>query len=289
MSDSSRSTGHAEPDGGRELQGKTAVVTGSSGGIGRAIALELASAGADVVVHARARREAAEETAGQIRARGRRAHVLLADLADAGRHQPLVEEAWQWSGRVDVWVNNAGADVLTGAAAQWTFEEKLARLWQVDVAATIRLARLAGARMQQQDPQSGTPVILNIGWDQAQWGMAGDSGEMFAAVKGAVMAFSKSLARSLAPQVRVNCLAPGWIKTAWGAGASEYWQRRAVRESLLGRWGTPADVARTARFLASPAASFITGQVITVNGGFRGGEGEPPSGGEGEPASGGEG
>jgi 3-oxoacyl-[acyl-carrier protein] reductase len=118
-------------------------------------------------------------------------------------------------------------------------------------------------------PTAGPAVILNMGWDQAEHGMAGDSGEMFAAVKGAVMAFSRSLARSLAPHVRVNCLAPGWIRTAWGDTASEYWQRRALRESLLERWGTPDDVARVARFLASPAADFITGQIIPINGGLR--------------------
>ena len=112
-------------------------------------------------------------------------------------------------------------------------------------------------------------VILNIGWDQALWGMAGDSGEMFAAIKGAVMSFSRSLAQSLAPEVRVNCLAPGWIKTAWGEQASAAWQERAVGEALLQRWGTPQDVATVARFLASPAAAFVTGQVIPVNGGFR--------------------
>jgi 3-oxoacyl-[acyl-carrier protein] reductase len=100
--------------------------------------------------------------------------------------------------------------------------------------------------------------------------MAGDSGELFAAVKGAVMAFSRSLAHSLAPEVRVNCLAPGWIKTAWGSGAPETWQERAQRESLLRRWGTPDDVAQVARFLVSPAAAFVTGQIICVNGGFAG-------------------
>lgn len=244
------------------------MVTGSSSGIGRAIACEFAQAGADVVVHARVHRDAAEATAAAIRAHGVGAHVALADLADPSSHEALVEEAWNWRNGVDIWVNNAGADVLTGAAADWSFEEKLARLWQVDVLATMRLARSIGRRMQQ----SGTGrcgVILNMGWDQADAGMAGDSGEMFGAIKGAVIAFSKSLARSLAPQVRVNCLAPGWIKTAWGAQASEYWQARACRESLLARWGTPEDVAGVAHFLASPAASFITGQVIPVNGGFR--------------------
>jgi 3-oxoacyl-[acyl-carrier protein] reductase len=251
-----------------ELQGRVAVVTGSSSGIGRAIALELAAAGAHVLVHGRVHREAAEAVAAAIRQRGCEATVLLCDLADPANHERLVTEAWHWRNGVDIWVNNAGADVLTGAAADWAFEQKLRQLWQVDVLATMRLSRLIGRRMQSRE-KSGDAVILNLGWDQVDCGMAGDSGEMFGAIKGAVTAFTKSLAQSLAPRVRVNCLAPGWIKTAWGAQASEYWQQRACRESLLARWGTPEDVARVARFLASPAASFITGQVVAINGGFR--------------------
>jgi 3-oxoacyl-[acyl-carrier protein] reductase len=247
------------------LDGKTAVVTGSSSGIGRAIALELARAGADVLIHARRSQTDAEEVARDIRALGREAIVQLADLRDSSRHEVLVEAAWQWRGRVEIWVNNAGADVLTGEAARWTYERKLEELWQVDVLATMRLSRLAGDRMKGQ----GGGAIINQGWDQAELGMAGDSGEMFAATKGAVMSFTRSLAKSLAPQVRVNCLAPGWIKTAWGERASNAWQERAARESLLGRWGTPEDVARVARFLASPDAEFLTGQIIQVNGGSR--------------------
>lgn len=250
-----------------ELTGQTAVVTGSSSGIGRAIALELAAAGAAVLVHAHRSREAAEAAAGQIRQQGCQSEVILCDLADQATHEALIERAWAWRGGVDLWINNAGADVLTGEAAGWPFERKLEELWRVDVTATARLSRLAGARMKQR----GSGVIINLGWDQAEQGMAGDSGELFAAIKGAVMAFTKSLASSLAPQVRVNCLAPGWIRTSWGDKASDYWQQRAQHESLLGRWGTPEDVAHVARFLASPAASFITGQVIPVNGGFRGG------------------
>lgn len=240
----------------------TAVVTGAARGIGRAIALELADAGADVVVHARSQRAAAEEVAEAIRQRHGDSTVRLYDLADTATHEMLVNEAWGWKDSVDIWVNNAGADVLTDGANR-SFDDKLHALWAVDVRATIRLARLAGQRMKSRGG-----VILNMGWDQAQYGMEGDSGEMFAAVKGAVMAFSRSLARSLAPNVRVNCLAPGWIKTGWGEQASEYWHERATRESLLGRWGTPEDVARTARFLASPASGFITGQVVAINGGL---------------------
>ncbi|MBI1900649.1 MAG: SDR family oxidoreductase [Planctomycetia bacterium] len=248
-----------------ELAGQTALVTGSSRGIGRAIALELARAGSDVVLHARQSREALEAAAADVRALGRQAEMVLLDLSDPANHEKLVAQAWRDDRPIDVWVNSAGADVLTGDSAQWPFERKLEALWKLDVTATVRLSRLVGEKMKNR----GNGVILNIGWDQAQHGMAGDSGELFAAVKGAVMALSRSLAASLAPQVRVNCLAPGWIKTAWGQSASQDWQKRAVRESLLERWGTPDDVARVARFLASPQAGFITGQVIAVNGGFR--------------------
>jgi 3-oxoacyl-[acyl-carrier protein] reductase len=252
-----------------ELDGYTAVVTGSSSGIGRAVALELAAAGADVLVHAGSRRDAAEAVADKIRELGRQARVELVPLEDPQQHGALVEAAWAWRGNVDVWINNAGADVLTGEASSWDFDRKLERLWQVDVRATIRLSRLVGARMKAA-PERRQRVILNMGWDQAQTGMAGDSGEMFAAAKGAVMSFSGSLAKSLAPQVRVNCLAPGWIKTAWGEQASSAWQQQAISDSLLDRWGTPEDVARAARFLASPAAEFINGQIVSINGGLRG-------------------
>ena len=115
--------------------------------------------------------------------------------------------------------------------------------------------------------EAGSGAIVTMGWDQAETGMAGDSGELFAATKGAIMAFTRSLALSLAPAVRVNALAPGWIKTAWGEGASRQWHDRVLRETPLARWGTPEDVARVACFLISPAAAFVTGQIVRVNGG----------------------
>jgi len=248
----------------KSLIGQSAVVTGSSSGIGRAIAVELARGGADVVVHARTNRKGADETADAVREFGREATVLMADLDTAEEQDAFVASAWEWRA-IDAWVNNAGADVLTGTAANWSFEEKLAALWRVDVVGTLRLSRAVGERMSAR----GSGVLLNIGWDQAETGMAGDSGQMFAAVKGAVMAFTGSLARSLAPEVRVNCVAPGWIKTKWAEGASRHWHDFAVRQSLVGRWGTPEDVAAAVRFLASPAAAFINGQTIPVNGGFR--------------------
>lgn len=249
----------------RELDGLTAVVTGSSSGIGRAIAVELAAAGACCLVHARRSVAAAEETANKVRDLGVEAQVVLGDLANPEFHTALVEQAWNWRGSVDIWVNNAGADVLTGEPATWSFSRKLDELWRVDVVATINLSREIGVRMKQR----GSGVIINMGWDRAEHGLAGDSGELFAATKGAVMAFSKSLAFSLAPSVRVNCVAPGWIKTKWGDSASPYWQELAHDQSLLARWGQPADVAAAVRFLASPAAGFVTAQTVAINGGLK--------------------
>jgi len=250
---------------GEELSGKVAVVTGASRGIGRAIAWELAQAGAHVAVHAWRSRKEAEDLSEEIRELGRESTVLLGDLRDQDFLEEFSRKAWDWRDAVDIWVNNAGVDLLTGTAPQWSYEYKFHALWDVDVHATVVLTRAIGFRMKAR----GRGTILTMGWDQAATGMAGDSGELFATAKGAVMAFTKSVALSLAPEVRVNCLAPGWIRTAWGAQASPSWQARAIRESALARWGTPEDVARAARFLVSPAASFLTGHILPINGGFK--------------------
>lgn len=243
-----------------------AVVTGSSSGIGRATALEFARAGANVLVHAARNRAGAEETAKLVRELGVESAVILADLTEPTAQDSFARDAWAWRGQVDCWVNNAGADTLTGANSKLSFEGKLDLLWRLDVTASLRLSRIVGGLMRER----GAGSLVNIGWDQADFGMAGDSGELFAAVKGAVMAATKSLAKSFAPTVRVNCVAPGWIRTAWGEGASEAWQTRARREALLDRWGTPEDISSAIVFLSSPAASFITGHVLPVNGGYRG-------------------
>jgi 2-amino-4-hydroxy-6-hydroxymethyldihydropteridine diphosphokinase len=247
---------------GSDLRGRRALVTGSTGGIGRAIALELAAAGADVLVHGR-RIEAAHEVARTIRETGARSEAVIADLRDQEQRVQVIEAARTTWGGVDLLVNNAGADTLTGPPARWSFEKKLDELLAVDVIAAIHLSRSIGALMKQR----ATGVIVNVGWDQAETGMEGDSGQLFAVAKGAIMAFTRSLALALAPEVRVNCIAPGWIQTAWGESASARWSERVHRETPLARWGKPEDVARVARWLASPAAAFLTGQVIRVNGG----------------------
>jgi 3-oxoacyl-[acyl-carrier protein] reductase len=224
--------------------------------------LELAAAGAEVIVHGR-RTEQAERIVHELDALGTASEYIIADLAEPEECRRMVETAWDAWGPIDIWINNAGADVLTGEQADWPFLRKLQELLDVDVAATLLMSRDVGRRMKN----AAGGVILNMGWDQAETGMEGDSGQLFAASKAAVMAFTKSLALSLAPEVRVNCLAPGWIRTDWGEQASKRLHARVVRETPLRRWGTPEDVAVAARWLASPAAAFITGQVVRVNGG----------------------
>jgi 3-oxoacyl-[acyl-carrier protein] reductase len=247
-----------------DLAGRTVLVTGSTHGIGREVAITLAAAGARVAVHGRSR-EAADEVAAVLARDDRHAGTFLADLADTQAIERLIAEISSRLPQLDTLVLVAGADVLTGPPASWGFEQKLDQLLRVDVVSTMLLARGIGRWMRDREGGS----IVTIGWDQAATGMEGDSGELFAATKGAVMAFTKSLARSLAPKVRVNCVAPGWIRTSWGEGASDVWQQRAVRESMLGRWGTPADIANAIHWLVSQQAAFVTGQVIPVNGGFR--------------------
>lgn len=247
------------------LSGKRGVVTGASSGIGREIARETARAGAALVIHARERSRGAlenlrEELTGQS---GVRVEIELQDLSLEEGFPSFVERCWsRWEG-IDFWVNNAGVDLLTGEGATWDYSRKLQALWEVDVRSTVLLSKLVGERMKS----AGRGALLNIGWDQADRGMEGDSGELFAAAKNAIMGFSRSLAVSLAPSVRVNCIAPGWIRTAWGEKAGEVWQERVRRETPLECWGEPADIAKVARFLLSDEARYITGQVWNVNGG----------------------
>lgn len=241
------------------LAGLRTVVTGASSGIGRAIAVAFAAAGARVGLGFWHSSEAAQALAGEL---GPGHPHLQADLSTPEGCESIVDEAFTALHHVDVWVNNAGADVLTGDAGSWPAERKLQALLELDLKGTIRCSRLVAARMRPGG------CILNMGWDHATLdGMAGDDTQLHAAVKAGVLGFSKSLARSVAPGVRVNVLCPGWIETAYGAGADRDFYAEIAATTPLGRWGRPEDVAGAAVWLASPAASFVTGQAVNINGG----------------------
>ncbi len=257
-------------------------MTGASSGIGRAIALRLASdavrhksqALTRMIVHYRSNQQGAEATATEINALGIECEILSADLGDTAAATDFARGSLDRVGPIDIWVNNAGADVLTGEHSKWSFDEKLRWLLDVDLCGTAVVSRIIGPAMAEQfslrgsESLSAAPSMVFIGWDQAPEGMEGDAGMMFGPVKAAVMAFAQSLAQTLAPHVRVNTVAPGWIQTAWGKSTSEYWNDRATGQALMNRWGRPSDVAAAVAYLTGPEAGFITGQTINVNGGW---------------------
>ena len=190
--------------------------------------------------HTAAARRRAGAVADGISARGGRALVARADLGTRAGCEALVAEARERLGGFDVWVNNAGADVLTGGAAGWDWERKLDLLLAVDLKGTIACSYAAGAVMREQP---GGGAIVNMSWDHVTSGMAGANPELFSAVKGGVLAYSKSLARALAPSVRVNVLCPGWIETAFAGRPTP---------SSAARWRSPRRCGGGGRRRTSP-------------------------------------
>ena len=224
----------------------------------------MARAGADVLVHGR-NAELAAETAAEIVALGRQAPIVLADLADPAEIERLVDFGLGRAGRacrrVDQQRRGRYPDPWRAAAHLC---RALQHILDVDLRATVLCSHLVGRRLQAQ----GGGLIVNVAWDQALTGGVGtESGQLFAAAKAGIVGFSKALARGLAPTVRVNVLAPGWIETAWGADVNRELYERLRKQTPLQRWGLPEDVAGAAVFLASDASAFLTGQVLMVNGG----------------------
>ena len=245
------------------LERKTVLVTGASSGIGRAIALLCARAGADLAITYRKNQEGAEATAREIRALGRRAEVLRMDISRQEDIDRLASQLQQAFPRIDVWINNAGADILTGEAERLSGLQKLDLVLAVDVRGTV-LASWAAVELMRK---RGGGSIINMAWDHVECGMAGENPVIYSAAKGAVASFSRSLARDVAPDIRVNILAPGFIETAFGEEADPKFRQKVIDMTPLARWGKPEDVAGAALFLASDDAAFLTGQMIMVNGG----------------------
>ncbi len=234
------------------LEGKTALVTGASRGIGRAIAVELAAAGASVVVGCRTGLEEAESLAAEIGGR-----AVQADVSDPDEARRLVEEA----GDLDILVNNAGL-TRDGVLARMSDED-----WRVvletNLSSVFYTCRAVTRPMMKK--RAGSIVnISSIVGVHGNWGQAN-----YAASKAGIIGFTKSLARELGSRnVRANVVAPGYVKTQLTDVLPEEATGAMLGNTPLGRLGEPEDVAGAVRFLCSEAASFITGEVLLVDGGL---------------------
>ncbi|WP_172631773.1 SDR family NAD(P)-dependent oxidoreductase [Dictyobacter arantiisoli] len=243
------------------FQDKAVVITGAGRSIGRTLALGFAAQGAIVLAHYGHARQGAEEVVRQINEQGGKAFLAGADLSHPEEVTKLVEEAHQLLGPIDVWINNAGASANSAETRGMSEIEIFERMMGVDVLGTWRCCREAEPYMRD----GGS--ILTTGWDRALDGAAGLPNQMYAMSKGAIMSLTRCLAAEFAPRVRVNCIAPGRIENEWAQTLSEASRQQAAQQVPLQRWGTPEDILNTALFLSSSSASFMTGQVLLVNGG----------------------
>ena len=244
-----------------KFEGKTAIVTGGSRGLGRAVCLELAAGGANVVLCYAGNEAAAQETVRAVEALGAKALAVRCDVADAAQVDELVKAAMEAFRRIDILVNNAGI----------TRDNLLMRMSEADfdavIAANLKGAFLCMKAVSRLMLKQRYGRIVNL---SSVVGLRGNAGQVnYAASKAGIIGMTKTLAKELASRnVTANAVAPGFIATDMTAAMPEAAREAALRSIPLGRLGAPEDVARAVAFLASDDAAYITGQVLAVDGGM---------------------
>ncbi len=244
-----------------DLGGKAALVTGGSRGIGGAISLQLAQCGADIAINYKSREDEAHKTAQEIRSLGRRCALIRGDVSRQEDAERVVQEAIQALGRLDILVNNAGfhRDMLV---LRMSLED-----WDAVMDVNLRASFLCTkAALKQMMRQRGGRII-NIG---SLSGLAGNGGQAnYAAAKAGLIGFTKSVAREMGSRgITANVVAPGLVETELIRDLPKGLREEAIRRTALGRLGRPEDIAAAVAFLASEEASYITGQVLVVDGGL---------------------
>lgn len=242
------------------LSGQVAIITGCGGGIGRAIALKLASLGANIVVNDVVK-EAAEKVADEVRAAGREAIVSTASVVDGDGVGAMIDETLEKWGRLDILVNNAGI----------TRDSLLLRMkdeqWDAVLDVNLKGAFICTRAALRPMVRARYGRIINIASIVGATGNAGQAN--YAASKGGLIAFTKSVAQEVAARgITCNAVAPGVVDTPMFRALPEETQQEWISRIPVGRAGLPEDVAEAVAFLASPAAEYITGQVLHVNGGL---------------------
>lgn len=243
------------------LDGKTALVTGASRGIGRAVALALAAAGARVAINYAGNVKAAEEVKAAVETAGGTAILCQADVADSAAVEAMVAAVAKEFGTIDILVNNAG--ITRDALLMRMKDEDFAKVLDTNLKGVFYCTKAVSKLMMKK--RAGR--IVNMA---SVVGLVGNAGQAnYAAAKAGVIGFSKSAAKELASRgITVNVVAPGFIGTDMTADLPETVKEKALTDIPLGKMGEPEDVANAVLFLASDQASYITGQVVNVDGGM---------------------